>query len=270
MRYAFYDSVEYRRKQSLATKATWKKGFLDFLYKRDKRNCLRKECGKDFETTPSNPKLYCSRNCSAVATNSGRYISEETRTKISNSLKLRGIRPPSFGKIKVPRAEILCQNQKCKKSFLVERWMRRKFCSVQCAMEVIGKRPTSPRASRGKAGIRKDISDIIYFYSRWEANVARVYTYLGIEWAYAPTSFDLKKQTYTPDFYLPKTNIYVEVKNFWWKYSKERDEKFRKLYPTIKLEIISKIEYTDLEKQYAKSIPTWEYRNSVFPLVSPK
>jgi hypothetical protein len=39
-----------------------------------------------------------------------------------------------------------------------------KFCSNKCAMAVIGGKPTSPKAARGKAGIRKDVSNEIYFY----------------------------------------------------------------------------------------------------------
>ena len=129
-------------------------------------------------------------------------------------------------------------------------------------MRVVGSQPTSPKASKGKAGIRQDISPTIYFYSRWEANIARLYTYLKIPWVYAPTSFDIGGQKYTPDFYLPEKDAYVEVKNFWWEYSKIRDEKFRKRYPNIPLEVILKADYLKLEKQYSHLIPQWEYRNS--------
>lgn len=131
-------------------------------------------------------------------------------------------------------------------------------------MAVIGGKPTSPRASRGKAGIRRDIDPEIYFYSRWEANMARLYTYLNVKWIYAPATFDIGGQKYTPDFYLPEKEVYIEVKNFWWKYSKMRDEKFRKRYPNIPLEVILKEEYLKLEKQYAYLIPKWEYKNSRF------
>jgi len=131
-------------------------------------------------------------------------------------------------------------------------------------MHVVGSKPTSPRASRGKAGIRKDISPSIYFYSRWEANIARLYEYLEVKWEYAPRVFDIGGQNYTPDFYLPETDTYVEVKNFWWKYSIERDKKFRERYKNLKLKVILKDEYLELEKRYAELIPAWEYKNSKF------
>ncbi len=263
---SFYDSQEYKLKQSILTKKNWERGVFNFHYRREERVCARKNCGRAFNTNPSDPKKYCSHICSATVGNSGRILSEDVRQKISQSLT--GKVSPYKGVYKTPRIETACLNINCRKKFVSEGYKKRKFCSNQCAMNVIGGRPTSPRASRGKAGIRKDISDTIYFYSRWEANVARIYTYLNIVWIYAPTHFYLGKQTYTPDFYLPITNTYVEVKNFWWKYSKERDEKFRKLYPNIKLEVILKTEYATLEGQYAKLIPTWEYKSSAFPAAS--
>ena len=261
MHFDFYHSKEYREKQSVITKENWRRGVFDFIYKREKRRCARKVCGKLFEVSLSDKKIYCSSGCAATINNSKRRWSDEVKLKIANALK--GHRNPHKGILKIPRVEVICLNPVCGKIFIAEKYKARKFCSIQCAMDVIGGRPTSPRASRGKAGIRKDISDTIYFYSRWEANMARLYAYLGIQWVYAPTSFDLGGQMYTPDFYLPEHNTYIEVKNFWWKYSVERDQKFRKLYPYTKLDVILKPEYLALEKQYAKLIPQWEYRNSV-------
>ena len=76
---------------------------------------------------------------------------------------------------------------------------------------------------------------------------------------------DLKNQKYTPDFYLPEYGFYIEVKNFMWKYSKIRDEKFREFYPNEILILILKKEYLSLEKEFALRIKNWEYKNSPFP-----
>jgi len=258
-----YDKKEYREKQSAITKANWEKGTFDLIYKRDKRICIRKGCGKKFEVIHSDPKKYCSQNCSAIVNNLRRGpMSSEQKLKIGKALK--GRKSPYAGAIIVPRVKIVCVNPKCKKSFIIERWMKRKYCSNKCHMVVIGGEPTSPKASRGKAGIRKDISDKIYFHSRWEANFARLQNYLGVKWEYEPKTFDLGSQNYTPDFYLPKTDTYIEVKNFLWKYSKIRDEKFRKLYPDIKLQLLLKEDYLKLESKYSKLIPNWEFKNSPF------
>ncbi len=249
-------------------KENWKKGVFDFIYKREKRKCVRKECKSIFEVAKSDSKMYCSSNCSAIVNNAKRGpMPVEQKAKISETLKGRkdrGFKNPFKGKIKVARVEIICNNPKCKRIFLIERWMKRKYCSNVCAMAITGGKPTSPKASRGKAGIRKDISETIYFHSRWEANYARVLNYLNVRWEYEPKTFDLETQNYTPDFYLPDSNEYVEVKNFLWKYSKVRDEKFRKLYPKIKLQLLLKEDYLKLQNKYAKFIVNWEFNSSPF------
>ncbi len=250
-------------------KENWKRGVFDFIFKKENLTCQRKECENIFKVTPSDPKIYCSHRCSAMVNNANRGpMSIEQKAKISKALigrknPRRGIDGIiKQGAILVPRVKIICANLKCKKEFFREQWMYRKFCSVNCAMAVIGGRPTSPKASKGKGGIRKDISDTIYFYSRWEANFARLMNFLKIKWEHSPKTFNLVTQSYTPDFYLPGNNLYVEVKNFMWKYSKIRDEKFRRLYPNITLELLLKEDYLRLQKTYSKLIKNWEYRNS--------
>lgn len=244
-------------------KGNWRKGIFDFRRRKEKRTCARKDCGNIFEVIPSSPKIYCSQNCSAKVNNTKRGpLPEDIRLKISKALK--GRKNPFKGTIKVDRIKVICANPRCAKIFFKEKWQKLRFCSNKCAMAVIGGKPTSPKAARGKAGIRKDISKNIYFYSRWEANIARLYNYLGIQWFYQPKMFDLGSQNYTPDFYLPKENVYIEVKNFLWKYSKTRNNKFRKFYPDIKLKLLLKNDYLRFEKKYSKFIKNWEYRNSPF------
>jgi len=259
----FYNTREYKEKQSKITKRNWKKGIFDFRYKREKRICARKKCRKVFEVIPSNSKIYCSQSCAALVNNAKRGPMPRTQ-KIKIARALIGRKSPYAGIIRIPRVEVICANPKCEKVFFIERWMKKKFCSNKCAMAVIGGKPTSPRAARGKAGIRKDISKIIYFYSRWEANFARLLNYLDIKWRYQPKTFDLITQNYTPDFYLPKYNTYVEIKNFLWKYSKIRDEKFRELYPKINLVLLLSEDYLKLQGEYSSLIKNWEYKNSPF------
>lgn len=264
MPHNFYYSKEYREKQRVRMIENWRRGIFDFNYKREKRNCVADKCQKVFEVQLSDPKRFCSRSCAAKFNNIKRgELPEETRRKIARALK--GRESPYKGVIKVPREGRKCSNSSCGKLFSVERYRSKKFCSNQCAMNIIGRRPTSPRAARGKAGIRKDISKTTYFYSRWEANMARLFNFLGIKWIHQPRSFDIGSQRYTPDFYLHDLHIYIEVKNFMWKYSKIRDEKFRKTYPNINLILISKKEYSELEEAYSYFIKSWEYKNSPFP-----
>lgn len=92
--------------------------------------------------------------------------------------------------------------------------------------------------------------------------MARLYTLQGKVWLYEPETFNIGNQTYTPDFYLPEDNLYIEIKNFWSEYSRLRDEKFRKYFPHHTLKVILKEEYLELEKQHASKIPEWEFNNS--------
>lgn len=82
---------------------------------------------------------------------------------------------------------------------------------------------------------------------------------LKVEWIHQPQTFQLESQKYTPDFYLPQLDLYIEIKNFLNDYSRNRDEEFRRVYPNLKLELILKKEYLLLEDQYADEIPMWEF-----------
>lgn len=263
---AFYDSLDYRERQSVITKYNHALGIYEHLKKKQVRTCKYSNCHRNFFAKPHSPKRFCTRSCAGKENSPKRAMSESVKQKIR--LALKGRESPFKGIIKVQREERTCQRSQCSKSFMVERWRNVRFCSVTCAMKVTGARPTSPKASRGKAGIRKDISSTIYFYSRWEANMARLYTYLGISWVYAPMTFDIGGHTYTPDFYLPHKNTYVEVKNFWNEYSRVRDERFRKKYRNLSLKVILKDEYLDFERNFSRYIIGWEYATS--PFVSEK
>ena len=251
----FYSSKSYKEKQSLLTKLNWEKGVFNFTIKNEKRVCIRQGCGKEFTVKPSDPKLYCSRRCSALVNNVGRILSPVTKAKISKTLTGRTY-PERQG---ITYVDIICNNTGCGKIFKKQPWERAKYCSNKCAMAVIGGQPTSPRAARAKAGIRPDIDPHIYFYSRWEANYARILNLEKIKWIHQPKRFKLESQHYTPDFYLPKTNTYVEIKNFLAEYSKNRDLGFRKLYPQEKLILILKEDYKKLEQNYAPRIKEWEF-----------
>lgn len=259
---SFYHSLTYRAKQSERTKRHWQDGTFEFLRKARTRTCKRPDCGNTFSCIPSDPRTYCSQKCAAIATNRGRTVSVATKTKISRSLAGRTYpnRP------KAPSKYGVCANSTCLKRFVFKDWRPAdrpyKYCSKKCAIRDVGSRPTSPRAARAKAGIRSDVSPTIYFFSRWEANYARLLNYLGVKWIHQPKTFQLKTQRYTPDFYLPKLDTYIEVKNYLSDYSKNRDRQFREMHPELKLVLILKEEYLALQKEYAPKIKEWEYNTS--------
>lgn len=260
MRPAFYDDPIYRKKQSEITKNYYA------LHPRIKplitRVCNNLKCKLAFQVgKPSDPKIYCSRSCSASVNNLGRHQSLETRQKIAAAI--RALPPGHYQRIylaKKPRVTLLCNNPNCRNEFKVLPYKAnvRKYCSVKCAMQIVGKMTTSPKAAKSKPGIRTDISSTIIFYSTWEANIARVFNLIDLNWVYAPTLFNIGLHTYRPDFYLPESNSYIEIKNFMGEYSFMRDREFRKRYPLIKLDIISKEEYTQIEQVYKPLIDEWE------------
>lgn len=261
-RHFSYSDPEYRKKQAEITKKYWRLGTFDFKVKpKIELTCQNPKCSKCFYVEPHNSLIrkYCSRSCSAIVNSPGRIMPEVVKLKISQALK--GSHPHVPPTRFAHRLEVVCQNDLCKKVMFLPPWLakRRVYCSTACAMKVIGSQTTSPKASRGISGIRKDINSKICFYSTWEANIARIFNLIGIKWVYAPKIFDLGEHTYRPDFYLPELDTYIEVKNFMGEYSLNRDKQFRKLYPNIKLDLILKKEYVEIKANYKYFIKNWEY-----------
>jgi hypothetical protein len=164
---------------------------------------------------------------------------------------------------KEPPRYSICKNPNCGVEFLWRYWRPAHnpilYCSIKCSIKTIGSLPTSPRAARAKSGIRTDINPNTYFFSRWEANFARILNLMGIRWVHQPMRFQLRSQKYTPDFYLPDFDIYVEIKNYLSDYSLRRDSQFRELYPELRLSLILKPQYLKLQEKFAPLIGNWEH-----------
>ena len=117
--------------------------------------------------------------------------------------------------------------------------------------------------SRGKSGFRQDLNH--FFRSRWEANVARILNFLSIEWIYEPRYFCLRddrsekvRSAYVPDFYLPKTNEYVEVKGYSSPEFLRKFGLFKEQYPNARIVLIDHDRYIELESRYKQSLVEWE------------
>ncbi|WKZ25626.1 MAG: hypothetical protein QY322_04590 [bacterium] len=254
----FYTDPEYKKKQSEISKRNWAAGIYNYKIKAlVTRSCKRTNCNNKFLVKPYDHKTYCSQRCSALINNTGRKMSESTKMKISKTLKAlpNRLRGKHFSK---PKIKIVCLN--CHKSFELVPYLAKtqKYCSIHCNIVRLGRKTTSPKASKGKNGIRIDISPTINFYSTWEANVARIYNLIGLKWEYAPSLFDLGKHTYRPDFYLSEFKTYVEVKNFMNEYSLMRDKTFRERFPKIQLDLITKKEYLEIKSNYKDLVEDWE------------
>lgn len=63
MRPVFFDSHEYKKKQSERVRLNWQKGKYNLLVKKVRRNCLNRYCKNHFVVPPSDKQKYCSQNC---------------------------------------------------------------------------------------------------------------------------------------------------------------------------------------------------------------
>ena len=112
---------------------------------------------------------------------------------------------------------------------------------------------------------RQDLNET--FRSSWEANVARVFRYLGISYEYEKQMLPRHDESgnvvgvYIPDFWLPGNRI-VEVKGYWDTDSRMKVLEMNKYYPAYKYYAIDQDIYASLSRQYRACIPNWEAGNS--------
>jgi len=101
---------------------------------------------------------------------------------------------------------------------------------------------------KGSFYIKKDGSKI-WMRSSWEIKYARHLDNNQVEWYYEPRPFEIiingVEQTYTPDFFLPKENIYVEIKGYWRDDALTKFNAFKERYPEICIQVLMK---ADLQK----------------------
>jgi hypothetical protein len=78
----------------------------------------------------------------------------------------------------------------------------------------------------------------IWFRSNWEVVYAKYLDSKGIKWLYESKTFDLGNTTYTPDFYLPNVDLYVEVKGYKSDVFIKKFNLFKKIYKDINILIL--------------------------------
>ncbi|HEX8100524.1 MAG TPA: hypothetical protein VF660_10050 [Actinomycetota bacterium] len=103
-------------------------------------------------------------------------------------------------------------------------------------------------------------SDIVSFAHRSERQFARLLDFYQIEWQYEPTSFDLEWdehgnviKRFTPDFYLPAYDLYIEITTLNQKLVTKKNRKVRRLrelYPDVVCKIFYQRDYLSLVTKY--------------------
>jgi hypothetical protein len=103
-------------------------------------------------------------------------------------------------------------------------------------------------------------SDTVDFAHASERQFAQLLDFYQIEWEYEPRSFDLDHdrrgnvtQQFTPDFYLPAYDLYIEITTMNQKLVTRKNRKVRRLrelYPGIKCKIFYQRDYLSLITKY--------------------
>lgn len=117
------------------------------------------------------------------------------------------------------------------------------FCSQKCFG--IWNKPNVSGKNNGHFGKlsshgKKIKYNHILFRSSYEVNFAKFLDLSDIEWEYENKTFDLGTTTYTPDFYLPEFDYYIEIKGWWRDKAKQKVKNFLKKYPEVNYQIYFK------------------------------
>ena len=100
----------------------------------------------------------------------------------------------------------------------------------------------------------------INFVHPIEAEFARILDYYGIAWEYEPRTFDLEWdddgrviKAFSPDFYLPGQDLYVELTTLRPKLVTKKNRKIRRLqelYPDINVKLLKRSDLRDMMVKY--------------------
>jgi bifunctional protein TilS/HprT len=115
-------------------------------------------------------------------------------------------------------------------------------------------------SSAAEASTSVLMSDVIGFAHASERQFARLLDFYGIEWEYEPTSFDIDFDAdgavlarFTPDFYLPVYDLFIEITTLNQKLVTKKNRKVRRLrerYPEVKCKIFYQRDYLSLVTKY--------------------
>jgi hypoxanthine phosphoribosyltransferase len=99
----------------------------------------------------------------------------------------------------------------------------------------------------------------IHFAHPSEREFARILDFYGISWEYEPRSFVLRAkddrvlEMFSPDFYLPELDLYIELTTLRQRLVTKKNRKLRllrELYPEIRITLLYKRDYYELLAKY--------------------
>jgi len=123
----------------------------------------------------------------------------------------------------------------------------------------------------GGAGAQTEASNRpVRFANESEAEFARILSFYHIEWQYEPRSFAIEWDAageatsfFTPDFYLPQHNLYIELTTLRQPLVTRKNRKIRRLralYPEVNLKVLYAADYRKLIEKFVGS-NAWQESN---------
>ncbi len=107
-----------------------------------------------------------------------------------------------------------------------------------------------------ESAVMCNLSDIALLKNKSEAEFARLLDMYHIDWVYEPKTFPVEwdaagnvTSAFSPDFYLPKFDTYIELTTMNQKYVTAKNKKIKKLrelYPGINIKIVYKKDFHSL------------------------
>ena len=98
------------------------------------------------------------------------------------------------------------------------------------------------------------------FANEAELECAKILDYYGVPWQYEPHTFVLERgddgrvlEAFTPDFYLPEQNLYLEITVMKQSLVTRKNRKLRKLrelYPDVRVKLFYKRDLERLAERY--------------------
>jgi hypoxanthine phosphoribosyltransferase len=116
----------------------------------------------------------------------------------------------------------------------------------------------------GEAGDLEKARSILFAHAS-EEEFAKILDFYGISWQYEPRTFPLRRdedrvvEAFTPDFYLPDIDTYIELTTLRQGLMTEKHRKvrlMRKLYPQTKIKLLNKRDYLRLLVKYGFGPPS--------------
>ncbi len=146
-------------------------------------------------------------------------------------------------------------------SIIIERYELNTYLNKQHEANITQQKKLTSFSSLPLTPIRP-----INFSHPSEEEFARLLDFYQVEWLYEPRSFPLAwennriAEMFTPDFYLPEIDLYIELTTTKQSLITEKNRKLRRLkelYPDINVKLLNKTDYLNLFAKY-KFMPLGE------------